>query len=363
MLGGIVPVKLLDATSKTVRLARPEKSTTVRSPTKLFDRRSMNRRLVQLRNADGSVPVRLLLASRSSSSFGILLIDSGNPPVGQLGDALVIKLAFYLVQRELQVLERLHVEEVAGKFAGELPNPGEMTPLSTLTERSRTARAGQLTHKDGIVPWKLLLLAFSDTRRGVCSQIADGNCPAKRLLDTSSTSSERPPWAVAPVATLGSSPERQLLLTSTTVTLGRKNSTSGKGPERLLLDRLRYTSAVRLPIDGEIVPPSPRPGSDRRVTSPSPPHPTPSQVQQSGDRCHSATMPSPARDAASARKDSNAFLSTSTHAAAQPQMVAAKTSTRTPETTTWQLISSSLRGMITSSLRRASLSKSNAKDA
>jgi hypothetical protein len=58
-------------------------------------------------------------------------------------------------------------------------------------DRSKTASAGQVAQKDGIEPWKLLLLALSDTRLGVFAQREDGNCPARRLFDTSSSRRRR----------------------------------------------------------------------------------------------------------------------------------------------------------------------------
>uniref|UniRef100_A0A0D9WTI6 Uncharacterized protein n=1 Tax=Leersia perrieri TaxID=77586 RepID=A0A0D9WTI6_9ORYZ len=272
MLGGIVPVKLLAATSKTVRLTRPEMSTPVMSPTKLFDR-----------------------------SFESWPIDSGNSP-------------------------RLHIKKVVRELAGEVVAAGAENAQPRAVAETGGDDPTEQIH--GEIKNGDLRAAHAQRRDRAMEAVVAGIQRHEAWRVFPDRGREFPLQEIARhveqlerEAAAGNGRQWRQLLTSTTVTLDRENTTSGSSPERLFLDRLRYMSSVRLPIDGEIVPASPRPGSHSRVTAPPPPpsHPTPSHVQQSGEPCHSATMPSPAGGAASARNDSNASLSASKHAAARPQ--------------------------------------------
>uniref|UniRef100_A0A0D9WTI5 Uncharacterized protein n=1 Tax=Leersia perrieri TaxID=77586 RepID=A0A0D9WTI5_9ORYZ len=333
---GIGPSRSLYETLKTARKLS-SLSTEGIIPVRRFQRKSRICSLARLLNSGGMPPLRELADRLRQFAGEHIVVKIKRDQIGQLGNALRIKPSLYL---------RLHIKKVVRELAGEVVAAGAENAQPRAVAETGGDDPTEQIH--GEIKNGDLRAAHAQRRDRAMEAVVAGIQRHEAWRVFPDRGREFPLQEIARhveqlerEAAAGNGRQWRQLLTSTTVTLDRENTTSGSSPERLFLDRLRYMSSVRLPIDGEIVPASPRPGSHSRVTAPPPPpsHPTPSHVQQSGEPCHSATMPSPAGGAASARNDSNASLSASKHAAARPQREAVVTSTRIVETTTWQLIS------------------------
>jgi hypothetical protein len=137
--------------------------------------------------------------------------------------------------------------------------------------------------EEGILPWKLLLLALSTTRSSMACHVADGNSPVNWLLEMFSTCNSQ---VELDDGSSRISPSRRLKLTSmATKPLGEddfRSRSSGSSPDSELWERLRRRRPVRSPRAGEMGPWSPLPGKETSVTTPPPPPQVmPSHEQQS----------------------------------------------------------------------------------
>ncbi|TVU33424.1 hypothetical protein EJB05_25241 [Eragrostis curvula] len=123
----------------------------------------------------------------------------------------------------------------------------------------------------------------------IFSNMVDGNCPVKKLLEMLITSISRPRMD----GSLWRSPWRLLKLTSSATMLLCNNNSAGIWPESELCDRLRLSKLVRLPRDGEMLPSRPMEASEVSVTRPSVSQVMPSHMQQFVSFCHKVVRPEP----------------------------------------------------------------------